>query len=204
MSAVQIALEEGYMVGDVIPTSKVMEAYNERLPEKVQLTERQVGVRLKNLGFPAGRARDEAGVQFRGRVINDEQLAALKKKFGLDDDDGNPEGLDTSQTSHTSQLDTAQACDDCESSGPSGAEDLRRVSQHVTPHASSYATPSESTVTTVTSDVQTRATQIANHPCNCLDPEHFAEGEPHPPSCPDCGNTLHCRACGGCIGCKLP
>lgn len=90
VGAVQVAINNGGLVGDVIPTSKVMEAYNDGLREKAQLTERQVGVRLNNLGFPAGRARGVDGVQFRGRVIDDEQLAALKQKFGLVDDDENP------------------------------------------------------------------------------------------------------------------
>jgi hypothetical protein len=38
-------------------------------------------------------------------------------------------------------------------------------------------------------------------PCQCPQPEHFAEGEPTPGRCPTCGNNLRCRACGGCIPC---
>jgi putative DNA primase/helicase len=48
---------------------------------------------------------------------------------------------------------------------------------------------------------QVSAEVSANSPCQCLVPEHFAEGEPTPGRCPTCGNSLRCRACGGCIPC---
>ena len=199
VAAVQKAIDAGCLVGDVIPTSKVMEAYNDKRPEKAQLTETQVGARLYNLGFEARRARDEDGVQFRGRVINDEQLSALRRKFGLDDGDEKPEGHDPS---HPSQPDTAQACDTLVTPGPGEGENLRHPSQPVTQPVTSYATPSKSGVTPVTGDVQAPETHNANAPCNCPVPEHYAEGEAHPSGCPNCGSTLWCKACGGCMGCK--
>ena len=71
-----------------------------------------MGVRLYNLCFAGDRGRDEDGVQFRGHVIDSEQLGALKEKFGLSEDGENPDGQDTSQPG------VAQACDVCDVSCP--------------------------------------------------------------------------------------
>ena len=87
VAAVQGAIDSGGLVKDVLPTTKVLEVYNASLPEKAQLTEYQIGIRLNNIGFPAKRVRVGAGPKVRGRVIDDEQLAALKEKFGLVDGD---------------------------------------------------------------------------------------------------------------------
>ena len=205
VAAVQTAIDNGGLVGDVIPTAKVMEVYNDKLPDKAQLTEGQVGSRLYNLGFSAKRARYEGGgAQFRGRLVDDEQLTALRQKCGLVDDDEKTAGHDPSHSSQPSQPDTTQACDDLVTTVTSETENLRRPGQPVPPPVTSYATPSESSEATVTGDVQALETHNATNSCNCLEPEHYAEDETHPPSCPVCGSILWCKACRGCIACRLP
>ena len=70
VAAVQEAIDAGRLVGDVIPTSKVMEAYNDGRPEKAQLSEHQIGVRLGNIGFSAKRVRVGTGPKQRGNAVH--------------------------------------------------------------------------------------------------------------------------------------
>ena len=87
VGAVQKAIDDGGLVGDILPTATILPIANEWLALDKPLSSQQLGRRLQMLGFAHGRTED--GNRQHGRRIDPEQLAALQRKFGLDD----PEAL---------------------------------------------------------------------------------------------------------------
>ena len=201
VAAVQAAIEEGGLVGDVIPTGKVLEVYNATMPDQYKLSERQIGHRLLSLGFQSARVRDSTGAKVRGRVVDDTQLAQLRQKFGLLDVAEKSAGHETAQTGQTAQPDTRQARADVGPLGPTEGAVWGRGQQNGPRNGPSHATASGPLGPLGPFDVQTPETENPEKTCTCPVPEHYAEGEPHPPGCPVCRNQLWCWACRGCIPC---
>ena len=88
VAAVQTAIDNDGLVAGILPTAAVLLLVNDGLPDGKLLTVQRLGIILKNLGFPHG--RPTSGDRQNGRLIDLDQLEALKRKFGLvatDDDD---------------------------------------------------------------------------------------------------------------------
>lgn len=141
VAAVQSAVDEGGLIENVIPTAAVLAVYNTGLPDQYQLSERQIGVRLHNLGFFAGRVRDAAGHKVRGRLIDQDQLSALGRKFGLGDSANFEVGHDMAHSAHTVP---PVVIHDWAMFGPSDhveSENVDHVDQHGPHTVHAYATP---------------------------------------------------------------
>ena len=187
VNAVVAAVEAGHLVEDVVPNSAVLDILNAGLAEDKRINSQQLGRRLQALGFAHGRTIDAA--RQHGRIVDPEQLQALKVKYGLLEGVEITAGHDSDDSDDSDALDTTHARPSDRPSDRVEPSESVRVPQLGQPLGQDCATPGRPSGPSGPSDVQSSEHTPEETP-NCV----FCQ-KPAPSGYPVSGGGVRHNGC---------